>query len=112
LKKFVYIFTFIIGLNFTSLAQNKTTGPDPVAKLVKFGPNPASAYINFDFQRGYDKSFTFRVFSPIGKKIYEVKNVPEHINLSVTDYYRGLYLYQIIGKDEKIIESGKFFVLN
>jgi hypothetical protein len=111
LKKFVYILIFIIGLNFTSFAQNKTAGPDPAGKLIKFYPNPATTYINFDFQRGYDKSFTLEIYNFMGKKVYELQNVLPRTNLSLTEFYRGLYSYKLFDKNEKVVESGRFLVI-
>ena len=109
LKKFVYIFTLLIGLIFTSFAQNKPG--DPSAKLLKFYPNPATTVINFDFQHGYDKSLSFQIYAFMGKKIYEVKNTPPRINITLDDFYRGIYLYKLLDKSGKVIESGKFLVV-
>ena len=111
MKKFVYILIFIIGLNFTSFAQNKTAGPDPAAKLIKFYPNPATTYINFDFQRGYDKSFTLEIYNFMGKKVYELQNVLPRTNVSLTEFYRGLYSYKLFDKNAKVVESGRFLVI-
>jgi hypothetical protein len=109
LKRIFYILIFLIGLNFTSSAQNKTA--DPVAKLIKFYPNPAYAFINFDFQRGYDKSFTFQVYNSVGKMIYENKNPTPRINLPLDEFYRGVYLYLLRDKNGVIAESDKFQVV-
>ncbi len=112
LKKIVYIFTFIIGLTFTSVAQNKITGiGDTETKLMRCYPIPATTVINFDFQRGYDKSFTFQVFSFIGKKVYEVVNTPQRITIPLDDFYRGFYYYKLLDKNGEFIESGRFIVV-
>ena len=109
LKRLIYIFTFIIGLTFTSFAQSKTG--DPSAKLLKYFPNPATTVINFEFLRGYDKSYSLQIYAFMGKKIYEVKNTPSRINIGLEEFYRGIYLYKLLDKSGNVIESGKFLVV-
>lgn len=109
LKRIFYILIFIVGLNFTSFAQTKST--DPAAKLLKFYPNPATTVINFDFLHGYDKSYSFQIYAFMGKKVYEVNNTPPRISVTLDDFYRGIYLYKLLDKNGKVIESGKFIVV-
>ena len=112
LKRIFYIFIFIIGLNFTSLAQNKATSQDDgAAKLIKLYPIPATTVINFDFVSGYDKSFSFEIYNFTGKKVYEVKAPPQKITLPLTDFSRGFYYYQLHDKSGKIIETQRFLVI-
>lgn len=110
MKRLLIISIVLFGLNFTSFAQTKITG-DPVAKLIRFYPNPATTAISFEFQRGYDKSYSLQLYNFMGKKIYELKTASPRINLSLTDFYRGVYIYQLRDKNGKIIESGKFQVV-
>ena len=109
LKKITYIFILLIGLTFTSFAQNKPV--DPTAKLLKFYPNPASSVIYFDFQRGYDKSYSFQVYAFMGKKVFELKNILSRFSLALDEYYRGIYLFKLVDKNGRVIESGKFIVV-
>ena len=112
MKSIFYIFIFIIGLNFTSLAQNKATSQDDgAAKLIKLYPIPATTVINFDFVSGYDKSFSFEIYNFTGKKVYEVKAPPQKINLPLTDFSRGFYYYQLRDKTGKLIETQRFLVI-
>ena len=67
--------------------------------------------INFDFQRGYDASYSLLIFNFMGKKIYELKNTPSRININLEDFYRGIYIYQLRDKSGIILESGKFQVI-
>ncbi|MBC7536526.1 MAG: T9SS type A sorting domain-containing protein [Ferruginibacter sp.] len=78
---------------------------------MKFYPNPAASAINFDFQRGYDNSFSLLIFNFMGKKVYEIKNTPSRINLNLEDFYRGIYVFQLRDKNGATLESGKFQVL-
>ena len=109
LKKIVYIFIVLIGLTFTSFAQNKPG--DPSAKLLKFYPNPATTVINFDFLHGYESTMSFEIYAFMGKKVYTVNNIGPRLNVPLDDFYRGIYLYKLLGKNGKVIESGKFIVV-
>ena len=114
LKSFFTILIIIFGLTFTSFAQQAKLSTDPVsasAKFIKFYPNPAASVINFDFQRGYDNSFSLVIFNFMGKKVYELKNVPSRLNLNLEDFYRGIYVFQLRDKNGATLESGKFQVV-
>jgi len=112
LKKFTYILIFLIGLTFTSFAQTRSAGSgDNEAKLIKCYPIPATTVVYFEFQRGYDKTYTFQVYSFIGKKVYEVANPSQKIAIPLDEFYRGFYYYKLLDKNGDFIESGRFIVV-
>jgi len=92
-------------------AQTSTIPVDDEDKVMKVYPNPAVTYVNFEFQRDYDKDNTIVIFNFIGKKVYELSNMPAKLTLNVSDYYRGTYIYQIRDRNGRIIETGKFLVV-
>lgn len=94
-----------------SFAQVKpATIVSEITKTVKFYPNPAVNYINFEFSRNYDNSYTLVIFNFIGKKVEEMKVTDPKITVSLNDFYRGVYIFQLRDKQGSIIESGKFQV--
>lgn len=112
MKKIIYILILLIGINFTSFAQNRNPAQgEPIAKLIKPYPIPATTVINFDFQYGYDKSFSLQIYNFMGKQILEIKKMLPRINVPLDDFYRGIYVYQLRDKEGKIIDSGKFQVV-
>jgi hypothetical protein len=112
LNRITYILILLIGLNFTSFAQTKSpTQGEPKAKLIKPYPIPATTAINFEFQYGYDKSFSLEIYNFMGKKINEFSKIPPIMTMPLDDYYRGIYVYQLRDKNGKIIDSGKFHVV-
>ncbi|MEO7265918.1 MAG: T9SS type A sorting domain-containing protein [Ferruginibacter sp.] len=113
MKKIIFILTIIIGINFTSFAQNKLPADNvsSAQKLINFYPNPASSVINFDFQRGYEKSFTIEVYSSLGKLMYDNKSLPSRLNLNLDSFYRGIYYFLLRDKNGVIVETGKFQVV-
>jgi len=99
----------VFGFNLKGYSQNNNT--DASNRIIKFYPNPASTFINFDFLRSYDVNYTLFIFNFMGKKIIEIKNTPSRINLNLVDFYRGVYIYQLRDKNGNIMETGKFQVV-
>ena len=111
MKRLLLISLFTVTLSKITLAQpqvNPATGAPE--RIIKFYPNPATSFINFDFQKGYDKGFTILVYNFLGKQVSEVKNVSPKTTLNISDYNRGIYIYQLKDNNGKVIESGKFQV--
>lgn len=112
MKKIVYILILLIGINFTSFAQTKSPAQgEPIAKLIKPYPIPATTAINFEFLYGYDKAFSLQIYNFMGKKVNEFSKIPPMMTVPLDDFYRGIYVYQLRDKDGKIIDSGKFQVV-
>ena len=112
LKKLITILSLVGGTYFTSFAQSKTVNSvDATPKIIKFFPNPASSNINFELQKGYDQSYTLLLFNFMGKQMNELSPSSQLINLSLNNYYRGIYIFQLRNKAGKIIESGRFQVV-
>jgi hypothetical protein len=112
LNRIIYILILFIGINFTSFAQTRNPAQgDPVAKLIKPYPIPATTAINFEFLYGYDNSFSLQIYNFMGKKINEFNKIPPRMNMSLEEFYRGIYVYQLRDKEGKIIDSGKFQVV-
>lgn len=113
MKKIFYILSFTFLFSFWGVAQNKKfiPGEEPALKSLRSYPNPAVSVINFEFQKAYDKFLSFQIYNFIGKKVFELKSLTPKISISLTDFYRGVYIYQLRDKGGKIIDSGKFQVV-
>jgi hypothetical protein len=106
-----YILSFILGLTGALQAQDRPQDHQgPEVKIVKFYPNPATSIITFDFQNNYDKNYSFQIYNFLGKKVYDAPNVSPKTVVSLNDFYRGVYIFQIRDKTGKIIDSGRFQV--
>jgi len=103
-----YILALCLGLSFGASAQTRSN-EEPV-KLIRFYPNPATSVINFDYQRSYNKNYAILIFNFMGKKVYELKNTPSRMNINLSDFVRGLYVFQVRDQNGAVIESGKFQV--
>ncbi|GAC1425148.1 MAG: hypothetical protein NVSMB7_01380 [Chitinophagaceae bacterium] len=92
-------------------SQPNTPGSQvPVARVTKFYPNPAVSQITFDIGQSADKSYSFQVYNFVGKKVLDVAAVSQRTVVNVTDFYRGVYIFQLKDKTGKMIDSGKFQV--
>ena len=112
MKRIFYISLLIAGFHFSSAAQVKSTFiSDDGVKTVKFYPNPAASFINFEFKKDYDKSFTLLIYNFIGKKMTELKPTEQKITVPLTEFYRGVYIFQVRDVQGNIVESGKFQVV-
>lgn len=112
----LYLVILLSSLTFFAHAQagkssevNFTTD-NSLSKVVRFYPNPASNIINFEFSKPVQRDYTLQVFNFVGKKVFELNGVSQKTSVSLTDFYRGIYIFQLRDKSGHIIESGKFQV--
>ena len=111
LKRILPIISIILLTAFYSLGQSaRTSFIDPGQKTLKIYPNPATTYITFDFEKTPEKGYSIQVYSFLGKKMYENQNLTTRTTINLSDFNRGVYIYHLIDRSGKIIESGKFQV--
>ncbi|HLP37518.1 T9SS type A sorting domain-containing protein [Lacibacter sp.] len=82
-----------------------------MVKVVRFYPNPASSFINFEFKQTRLSDYSFKVFNFIGKKVLEINNLTPRTVVNLNDYFRGVYIFQLTDRSGKVVESGKFQVV-
>lgn len=110
LKRLLPILSIILLTAITSSAQtSRSTGS--VVKIVKFYPNPATSFINFEFQTPSLSNYSFKVYNFIGKKVAEINNITPRTVINLNDYFRGVYIFQLTDRNGQIVESGKFQVV-
>ncbi len=82
------------------------------AKVQRFYPNPATQYIQFEFDRSVDRFYTLEIYSFIGKKMNASIVNDAKLTIYFDDsYYRGLYIFQLRDRTGRIVESGKFQII-
>lgn len=104
---------FICGSLIVSAQAVKQILPtgDTQVKVLKFYPNPAISQINFEFQKSYEKGYVLQIYNFIGKKVSETTTLTSKSSVPLTDFYRGLYIFQLRDKTGRIVETGKFQVV-
>ncbi len=106
-----YLFSIILLSTFGAYSQSRSFSPtDPEVKILKFYPNPAVSTITFDFQNNPDKTYSLQLFNFLGKKVFEATNVTQKTIINLSDFFRGIYIFQLRDQSGKIVESGKFQV--
>ncbi|HRN73024.1 MAG TPA: T9SS type A sorting domain-containing protein [Ginsengibacter sp.] len=108
MKRIFYII-LLTGLSFSAYSQIRPGNSSETMKVAKLYPNPAVNFVNFEFDHT-DKTGTIVIFNFIGKKVDEIKVTDSRMTLSLNDYYRGIYIFQLRNAQGAILESGKFQV--
>jgi hypothetical protein len=81
------------------------------SSILRFYPNPATTVITFDFQRSYDKGYSLQIYNAvIGRKMIEQTNIADKIMVDLSNFTRGVYVYQLFDRTGKLVETGKFQV--
>lgn len=105
----------ILSIFFVTTAGTKAqTKPLPIAgvqaSVLRLYPNPATSVINFEI-KDYESGYSIQIFNAIlGRKMYEMANMPERMSVNLADFSRGIYIYQLRDKSGRMLESGKFQV--
>jgi hypothetical protein len=111
LKRILPILSFILLIATHSQGQSSRNTPgtdgDRIAKLY---PNPATSYITFDLQKGYEKGMSIQIYSFLGKRMHEVTNAAQKNTVDLNNFTRGLYMFHLVDPTGKVVESGKFQV--
>ena len=112
MRIFYILFIFLlIVIKGNSQQSRQNPSSTELEKKLKIYPNPAISKITFNFEKGYEKNFSFQIFNFIGKKVFESQIVSPVTNVDLAEFYRGVYIFQIRDKQGIIIESGKFQVV-
>lgn len=123
MKTFVHTFTYrlkqisiitvlVLCCCFVYAGGNNNGGGNAQAKVVRFYPNPATSFVNFEFSSNIDKNYSIQVYSFSGRKMVELPVSSSKISVTLSnDFYRGIYVFQLRDKAGRIVESGKFQVV-
>lgn len=106
----VVLGTVLVAVSSFVKADNDDELYTPVVKYVKCYPNPATAYINFEFSSEIDRTYSLVIMSFIGKQMEEKPVADSKITITLNSYLRGLYIYQLKDKSGRIVETGRFQV--
>jgi hypothetical protein len=113
LKKLLLIVSIFLVTAAHSQAQTRTalTSVGMQSSILRFYPNPATTNITFDFQRSYEKGYSLQIYNAVlGRKMIEQSNITEKVIVDLSNFTRGVYVYQLIDRTGKLVETGKFQV--
>ena len=78
---------------------------------LRLYPNPATAIVNLDFQKGYQKGYSLQVYNFLGRVMYEQQNIAERTTINLSQFTRGIYIYYLRDRNNQLVETGKFQVV-
>lgn len=111
MKRFLLIVSVILLTTVANAQTSRGNFEGTQSGILRFYPNPATTVINFDFQRSYDKGYSLQIYNAVlGRKMLEQTNIPDKISVDLSNFTRGVYVYQLIDKTGKLVETGKFQV--
>ncbi len=110
MKNFTLVFLMGIMFQFSGFSQNSYgySVKDAQVKVLRFFPNPATTFINFEFQRHFDRGYNLTIYNFVGKKVWELSNLSVSNQIDLSDFARGVFIFQLRDKNGRVIESGKF----
>jgi hypothetical protein len=110
---YILFIALLVTTQVKSQDRSSSQEQNTEIKVVKFYPNPATSLITFEFKKEAEdnKTYSFQVFNFPGKKVYETGNVSSKTVIDLTNFFRGIYIYQLKDQSGRIIESGKFMVV-
>lgn len=79
-------------------------------RIVSCYPNPAISFINIDLQKNTSRNYKFVVYNFLGKKVIDIDELNTHNKFDLTNFTRGIYIFQLKDVSGRVIESGKFQV--
>ncbi len=112
MKRFLLIVSVILFITVESEAQQTrfASASGIQSSFIRLYPNPATTIINFDFQHNYDKGYSLQVYNFLGRVMYEQQNLPERNSINLSQFSRGVYIYYLRDRSNRLVESGKFQV--
>ncbi|MDR3714946.1 MAG: T9SS type A sorting domain-containing protein [Puia sp.] len=109
MRIFYILFSIILLTGLQAKSQVRSPFSDPETNIVKFYPNPAISSITFDIEKNPNQTHYIQIFNFLGKKIYEV-SVNSRTIVDLTNFPRGIYIFQLKEQNGQISVSGKFQV--
>jgi Secretion system C-terminal sorting domain len=113
MRIFYILITIILVTSTQAKSQARIPIPEIEVKVVKFYPNPAVSYITFELDKDLNntnKTYSLQIYNFLGKKVYEVSAVTSQTKVDLTNFVRGLYIFQLRDQNGRITESDKFQV--
>jgi hypothetical protein len=78
--------------------------------VVKFYPNPAVNFITFDIKEPVERGTVIQVYSFLGRQVSSLPVSAQRVTLNLSEFFRGVYVFQLRSPSGKIIETNKFQV--
>ncbi len=104
------LYILVSLISFSAVSQVKRTSMSEHVKRTVIFPNPGRSFIQIQFKHQEAAPATLVIYNFVGKKQLELTNPGPNIYVDLSDFRRGLYIFQFRDKNGQIIDSGKFQV--
>ena len=84
--------------------------PEQTPRISRCYPNPASSQIQFDLRKPTGSVLRLCVYNFLGRKVADLSRVGSSVRLDLAGYSRGIYIFQLLDAQGRVVESGKFQV--
>lgn len=98
---------YIDGLAWSGYVS--TNDIDGVVNNVSVYPNPANSNISIECSVA---SNAVEILDIAGRKIGDYTMNANKVNIEITNFAKGFYIYQVVDNDNKVINRGKFEVIH
>jgi hypothetical protein len=78
--------------------------------IVKFYPNPAVNFITFEIKEPVERGTVLQVYSFLGRQVGTVPVNAQRVTLNLSEFFRGVYVFQLRAPSGKVLETNKFQV--
>jgi hypothetical protein len=110
MKIFYFLLSIMLLTTIQAKSQVRESLPEPEVKIVRFYPNPAISYITFEaLEKSAAKPYSLQIFNFLGRKVFEV-SINSETKVDLTNFVRGIYIFQLKDQNGRISDSGKFQV--
>jgi hypothetical protein len=106
----ILLFTIIAANSLFAQKSPMPIGEGEDKTTVRFYPNPAVNFITFEMKKPVEPGTAIHVFSFLGRQIAQVPVNAQRVTVNVSDYFRGVYVFQLRAPSGRIIETNKFQV--
>ena len=84
--------------------------PDQTPRISRCYPNPASSQIQFNLRKPTGSVLRLCVYNFLGRKVADLSRVGSSVRLDLAGFTRGIYIFQLLDAQGRVVESGKFQV--
>jgi Secretion system C-terminal sorting domain len=104
------LFFMVLGVADATAQKPVATPVSAQKTIVKFFPNPAVNFITFEMKEPVERGSSLQVYSFLGRQVASVPVNAQRVTVNVSDYFRGIYVFQLRSPNGKVVETNKFQV--
>ena len=106
----ILLIILILVSFLSSSAQVKKNIVGDNVRRTSIYPNPARSFLHIQYQSSITPPSILLIYNFLGKKQFELMNPNSNVYIDLTDFSRGIYIFQFRDKNGRILETGKIQV--